>query len=314
MKFIILLLFFSSISFAGGPTLEQQHMQNQDRGMTPETASQYPILLHHGLFGFRELLGIQYFHQVPKALREAGFDVYTTEVYALGDIKQKSLELADQVDRILKMTGKEKVNIIAHSMGGLDARMIISRLGYEDKIASLSMIGTPNKGSYIADMVSGLFNAITEDPEEIKNREEYLKTLTQLFVSGDANKAFIQDALGAIADLTQLFLHDEFNPKTPDSPKVYYQSWAGRTGLLVDPVKKDIVDPILNIFHRILREQSGENDGMVIIDSAKWGNFRGVLEADHLDMVGLFNGVTSEFFDHKKFYVDMAKELKEMGF
>lgn len=314
MKSIILLLFFTSVSFAGGPTLDQQHVQNQERGMTSENATQYPIILHHGLFGFRQLLFVEYFHQVPKTLREAGFDVYTTEAYAFGDIKHKSLELADQVDRILKMTGKEKVNIIAHSMGGLDARMIISRLGYEDKVASLSMIGTPNKGSYIADMVTGLFNSVTDNAEEIEEREEYLETFTKLLVTPDTNKAILEDALGAIGDLTQLYLHDEFNPKTPDSPKVYYQSWAGRTGLLVDKDKKDIVDPILNIFHRILREQSGENDGMVITDSAKWGNFRGMIEADHLDMVGLFNGDTSEFFDHEKFYLDMAKELKEMGF
>lgn len=317
MKIILILLFVTSAAFAGGPTLEQQHVTNLERGMTSENATKYPIILHHGLFGFRKLLFVEYFHQVPKTLREAGFDVYTTEVYAFGELKQRARELADQVDRILKLTGKDKVNIIAHSMGGLDTRMLISRLGYEDKVASLSMIGTPNKGSYIADMVTGFFDVVRDNPKNPlmeDNIEEMTEILGKLFVSADANKAYLEDILGAIGDLTQIFMTDEFNPNTLDSPKVYYQSWAGRTYRLVDPDRKDIVDPMLNIFYGILKEQSGENDGMVIIDSAKWGNFRGILEADHLDLVGLFNGNTSKYFDHKQFYLDMAVDLKERGF
>ncbi len=312
MKIILILLFITSTAFAGGPTLEQQHEANLERGMTSENATKYPIILHHGLFGFRQLLFVEYFHQVPKTLRDAGFDVYTTEAYAFGDLKQKSLELADQVDRVLKLTGKEKVNIIAHSMGGLDTRRLISRLGYEDKIASLSMIGTPNRGSYIADLVTGLAESFKENPQ--KEMQELTQIMGELFVTTDPNKSLLEDIIGAVGDLTQLFLQDEFNPKTPDSPKVYYQSWAGRTGAITEPGHKDLVDIFLSPTYKILKEHNGENDGMVAIESAKWGNFRGVLEADHLDMTGFWFGDTSKYFGHKKFYTDIAKELAEMGF
>ncbi|RLA64320.1 MAG: hypothetical protein DRQ88_03760 [Epsilonproteobacteria bacterium] len=318
MKSIILiLLFLTNVTFAGGLTLEEQHEKNQVRGMTSENATNYPIILHHGLFGFRKLLFIEYFYKIPKILRKAGFDVYSTEVYAFGDLKQRSLELGDQIDRILKMTGKDKVNIIAHSMGGLDSRMLISRLGYEDKIASLSMVGTPNRGSYLADVVTRFFDPATDNKKNEKEAEQIealTKVMGELFVSTEPNKALLENTLRAVGDLSQRYLRDDFNPQTPDSPKVYYQSWAGKTARLMKVGRKDIVDAILLIPFKILTKHSGENDGMVSIESAKWGNFRGIIEADHLDMIGFFMGKTSKYFDHKEFYTHMAKELAEMGF
>ena len=209
------------------------------------------------------------------------------------------------------------MNIIAHSMGGLDSRVIISRLGYEDKVASLCMVGTPNRGSYIADLVTSFFDTVSDKPRNALDEEqiaEIAKIMGTMFVSANENKLLLEDTLDAVHDLTQFFLKEEFNPITPDSPKVYYQSWAARTGRLVEPGHKDVVNGFLNMTYGILKDQDGDNDGMVAIESAKWGNFRGILEADHLDIVGLFLTEPTKYFDHKKFYLDMALELGEGGF
>jgi len=310
-SFILILILLTTSVLAGGPTLDEQYELNMERANTSITATKYPIILHHGLFGFRQLLFVEYFHQVPKTLREAGFDVYTTEAYAFGEIDQKSRELADQIDHVLKLTGKDKVNIIAHSMGGLDARKVISVLGYEDKVASLSMIGTPHRGSYIADLVTGVGDALTKSKVEMEELEE---VMVKLFVSHNPDKGLIMDALGAVSNLTQDFLNNTFNSNVVDSPKVYYQSWSGRTGRALETDKKDVVDGLLWGTYGILKQHDGENDGMVALESAKWGNYRGVLEADHLDMIGFFMGDTSVYFDHKEFYKNIALELGEMGF
>jgi pimeloyl-ACP methyl ester carboxylesterase len=64
-----------------------------------------------------------------------------------GSVEQHATELKSIVDKILRDTGYEKVNIVAHSKGGLDARWYIAHSGITDKVANLIMIGTPNAGS-----------------------------------------------------------------------------------------------------------------------------------------------------------------------
>lgn len=63
-----------------------------------------------------------------------------------GSVEAHAAELNNIVNGILHDTGYEKVNIVAHSKGGLDARWYIGHSGI-DKVANLIMIGTPNSGS-----------------------------------------------------------------------------------------------------------------------------------------------------------------------
>jgi len=86
----------------------------------------------------------------------------------------------------------------------------------------------------------------------------------------------------AYANLTTSYLTKIFNPRTPDDPRVRYFSVAGRTGPL-------------NIWHPLWLPKlildgadGGEgNDGLVSVDSARWGEFLGALEgADHWTLRG----------------------------
>src|SRR5205814_1408651 len=43
------------------------------------------------------------------------------------------------------------VHVIGHSMGGLDARFMVAKLGMETRVLSLTTVGTPHRGSPFAD-------------------------------------------------------------------------------------------------------------------------------------------------------------------
>jgi len=62
-----------------------------------------------------------------------------------GSVQQHAAELSGIVDKVLRATDQEEVNIVAHSKGGLDARAFLAT--GTDKVANLVMIGTPNNGS-----------------------------------------------------------------------------------------------------------------------------------------------------------------------
>src|SRR3989338_5321372 len=60
-------------------------------------------------------------------------------------IETYALRLKELIETVQYKTGREKVIIVAHSMGGLVTRRYMQLFGEED-VAKLIMIGTPNKG------------------------------------------------------------------------------------------------------------------------------------------------------------------------
>ena len=82
------------------------------------------------------------------------------------------------VELIKYRTGKDRVNIIAHSMGGLVARKYIQKYG-EDSIYNLIMIGTPNKG--LVGDVDNYCSVFGEETEcnEMKQNSTFINTLNE---------------------------------------------------------------------------------------------------------------------------------------
>src|SRR5438552_7629712 len=112
----------------------------------------YPVVLAHGFLGFDELaLGGNrdgYFRGVAARLEQMGIKVYSPRVPPAAAIATRAERLA----QLIRALPDERVNIVAHSMGGLDARYAISRLGLADRVASLTTIATPHLGTPLADM------------------------------------------------------------------------------------------------------------------------------------------------------------------
>ena len=115
-------------------------------------SSKYPIILVHGIAA-KQLRILNAFGQIGEELKKEGYTVYISDNDGFGSVENNAEQLKRFIEKVLKDTGAEKVNIIAHSKGGLDSKYMITKLGMEDKVASLTTLCTPHKGSIIASKI-----------------------------------------------------------------------------------------------------------------------------------------------------------------
>jgi triacylglycerol lipase len=231
----------------------------------------HPIVLAHGLLGFAELKlagsylpSINYWRGIKDALSANRAEVITTSVPPSGSIEHRAAKLAEDIEAQAK--GKS-VNIVAHSMGGLDARYMISRLQPASvDVKSLITVATPHHGSAFADY---LLDAIGPT---------YLPQLYRLWerTTGWEPSAFAQ--------LTTRYMAEEFNPRTPDDPTVRYFSYGAMVRY-----KPPLLSPF-RLTHAVIQEREGPNDGLVSVESSKWGTYKGtLLGVNHLDLINWSN-------------------------
>jgi len=263
----------------------------------PVAALKYPIIFHHGFMGGT---GMGMNEPAAKVLTSKGNKVFRTQVSPAHSIAYRAKQLAKQIDEILQSTGQEKVNIIGHSMGGLDSRYLISTLGYHDRVASLTTIATPHRGTPLADH-------FVND----RNQNRILNVFTALISKGINSSSNLNnnDIYEALSNLQPDHMINTFNPQNPDHEAVYYQSYAGVSG----GDSKDRLTLFLRIPHRMIAKTHGPNDGVVPLSSAKWTNFKGALPADHIDTSG-FRDMSQTVFNYENFIVSLTRDLKERGY
>lgn len=277
-------------------------------GGDPEPcATQYPVVLAHGMGASAEILGIlDYWWGLDGVLEDEGADVYITSVNGMDSTANKAADFKAQYLEILAISGASKANIIGHSHGTIYTRYAVSNLGLGSKVASHTSIAGPHRGSVVADVIVGIV------PDNLEWLVGDTLDFIYAFVFGDANPNSLQNGY----DLTRPYMINSFNPNTPNVSGVYYQSWAGK-------IKTMAVNARNWYFigtWPILLAYEGANDGLVSVNSAKWGSFRGVEDAswysagcDHLNIIGQPLGITPGF-DRDEFYVDLVTELKDWGY
>ena len=192
----------------------------------------YPVVLMHGMSGFGQLelgpIGITYFDGIVEDLTKRGESVYVTVVPPYDTSAARAHALSKQIDDILKKTGKAKVNLVGHSQGGMDARVLASAagLGYGDRIASVTTVATPHRGSKVADVVLGLLKDVPHD---------VIDTVTGQLLTLIEKTAFELQSdphlRAQLLELSEQHMRDVFNPQYQDAPGVLYMSYAGRTNL-----------------------------------------------------------------------------------
>ncbi|KAF2707224.1 alpha/beta-hydrolase [Pleomassaria siparia CBS 279.74] len=260
------------------------------------------IVLAHGLLGFDELRlagalvpGIHYWRGITEALNAKGVEVIVAAVPASGSIEARAQKLIENISR--KAKGKS-VNIIAHSMGGLDSRYMISCLKPTDfNVLSLTTIATPHHGSAFADY---MFESI--GPRQIKRLYKILE--------------YFGFETGAFSQLTRQYMKDSFNPRTPDIEGVEYYSY----GASLEPSSWSVFAASHAIIKRI---EGGPNDGLVGVNSSQWGQYQGtLLGVSHLDLINWTNRLKWFFweltgskrtFNAIAFYLDIADMLARKG-
>lgn len=260
-------------------------------------ATKYPILLVHGL-GFRDWRYFNYWGRIPKELIKNGAKIYYGNQEACASVAVNAEEIRRRVLEITEETGCGKVNIIAHSKGGLDSRYAIAKLGIEDKVATLTTVGTPHRGSQITDLANKLPDSFYRKVADFMDR--------RFKGFGDVSPDFYTACHQFNSDYAE-----QFNRDVSDSDKVYYQSYAS--------VMKNALSFGLLSFTYLLLKKFGRNDGLVTVESAKWGNFKGVYESKGVR--GISHGDTIDLaredfkgYDPREEYVRIVSELKEMGY
>ena len=263
-------------------------------------ATKYPILLVHGVF-FRDYKHLNYWGRIPKDLEENGARIYYGNHNSAASVENSAKELQRRVDQILEKTGFEKINIIAHSKGGLDTRTLIAN-GYGDKVASLTTINTPHRGCEFADYFLGKI------PKEIQEKiaVKYNAAARKL---GDNHPDFI----AAVNDLTALACKKR-NEKIKDDSRVFYQS----VGSVLQKATSGRFP--LNLTYNIVKIFDGENDGLVGVESFPWGEKYTLLRNEkkargisHADMIDL-NRENIDGFDVREFYIQLVSDLKKRGY
>ena len=119
--------------------------------MSNDCCLKYPLLMVHGM-GFRDRKHLCYWGRIPKALESRGANVFFGHQDAVGSVEGNADTIAKSLDKVLEITGAPKVNILAHSKGGLESRYLFNH-GYSDKIASITTIDTPHHGSKTVDFL-----------------------------------------------------------------------------------------------------------------------------------------------------------------
>lgn len=217
-----------------------------------------PVVLHHGFFGVMNFhlgpVNIGYFVGIDRAIVERGQRVMITHVHPTGSIARRASQLKEAILRQLDAWGppEQKLLIVAHSMGGLDARYMITKLGMADRVAALATISTPHRGSPYADWCArnlgkrlGMFR---------------LMKLLRLDVDG-------------VMDLT-IERCRRFNEEVPDAPGVrYFSISASRPWHRVPAFAMQA--------HKVVYDAEGDNDSLVSVKSAIWGEHLGTWPADH---------------------------------
>lgn len=276
--------------------------------------TQYPILLLHGL-GYRDdMLFLSSWGRIPDTLQAAGAQVFLGGLDAWNSHENNALKLKAKIEQVLAETGAAKVNLIAHSKGGLESRYMISMLDMADKVASLTTVCTPHRGSVVADVLAG---AIPDRQGLLRfnllrywgQRLGFITFDIIARITGDSSP----QAKIALSQLTTGYMA-KFNEQVLDAPTVYYQSYG--TVMLH---RSD--DPIFALSFSILKaNDQGETDGMVPTPSCHWGNFRGLIRPStpdrgisHADMVDYRRGLVTHI-DIPKIYLEMVADLKQQGF
>jgi triacylglycerol lipase len=219
-----------------------------------------PVVLIHGILGFNEIQWngwtlADYFAGIPALLRKAGNTVLVPCLSATGGVKQRARQLRDYLNQRMPT---EPVHLIAHSMGGLDSRFLISRLKMRHRVLSLTTLGTPHRGSSFADW-------------SVRAFERLVKPLLRAF--GVPTRGFY--------DLTTARC-SRFNKHVPPAPGVRYFSVAGKhDGAFYHP---EWLLP-----YSIVLEHEGPNDGVVSVASATYGESVEVWDGDHFSLVNQGN-------------------------
>jgi triacylglycerol lipase len=262
-----------------------------------------PVVLLHGLFGLnlvrdggyfsgiREIFAkaqslgardkqYEYIRALVVALMVAGNRVLIPRFPPTGSVAERARMLGEFM---MRETPSEPVHILAHSMGGLDARYMISRLGMAGHVLTLTTVGTPHRGTSFADL------AVT--PRGKKLAKPVLR--------------FFGITAQALDDITTARCA-AFNRDVPDAVQVRYFSIAGRQD-------GNFTNPEWLLPYQVVSRAEGDNDGVVAVESARYGEDLEIWPGDHLSLSKWLDPLPSGQ-DRRPRWARITRRLADLGY
>jgi len=277
-------------------------------GSSTSLSGVYPIVLSHGMFGWgttdtNSLIGIlNYWGGMDDYLRSKGAIVYAPGKSALQSNAVRAQELKDKINLFMAAGGYSKVHIIGHSQGGLDSRYMVTNLGMASKVATLTTLNTPHRGSPVADIVLSVVPS-------------WLMPYVSTTVNGLVKIVWggTQNNINASLSSLTVANANSFNTATPNASGVKYFSYGSRVTVpdLIQHPLMGLLVPVTSVGGAV-KGQGIENDGLVPLSSQKWGTWKGspryslwVTGLDHLQVTNTLHS-GEPWFDVKSFWLSVA--------
>lgn len=280
-------------------------------------STKYPVILVHGVALGDSTLGFNYFGRIPNYLRSRGAKVEGGEQDAWSTGAENALQLKNKIAAVRSKYNVTKVNIIAHSKGGIDTRYMFKL--YPETlswVASFTCIASPMRGSILAEVILGAI------PSWAQPFVANIVNVIGMIIQGDDSP----DTLAAANQLRRSVMAD-FNASVNSVDSlasgrsgIYTQSYAAR----IKGVVLDLALQATGVCMSLSQAGESPNDGAVWVESAKYANYKGEQSGawwcggvTHFGIVDrgilLLPGFTPGF-DAREFHVNIVKDLKSRGY
>ncbi|MEK8086044.1 triacylglycerol lipase [Aquabacterium sp. A3] len=282
-------------------------------------ATKHPIVLVHGFIGFDNILGaVNYFYQVPGALRDKGATVYIASVNPSQTTEFRGEELIQQMKQWAAADKVSKFNLIGHSHGGPTVRYAAGTV--PNMVASVSTMAGTHFGSKVADDIlanttpGGGFDQLATAG---------LKLISWLTGNKTTSDTDLLTALKALSAEGSAAFNAKFPTAAPTtacgqgpekaSIKGNAMRWYSFSGTAVKTNGWDISDAILAGTATYFGDEP--NDGLVGRCSSHWGKvIRDDYPWNHLDQINqVLGSIGKNAPDPVAFYVQHANRLKWAG-
>lgn len=257
-----------------------------------------PVVFLHGFGIGASFRRGGHLHKEAMHLRSRGVKAIAPNVSPYNTVRARTVLWHDRLTEVLEATGADRLLLITHSMGGLDARYLISEMGWHEVVDVLVTVSAPHRGSSIASL-------ILDQPDAVRSWLADMADWVGRHVLEDGSANLMQ----ALTELTPEYMKETFNPAVPDHPDVEYWSYGCEAGRGTSIP----IDPLFRYFNNYLYEREGLNDGIVSVQSARWGQYLGTVEADHARQVGLSSTLAAPF-DSNEFYASIAERFADEGY
>lgn len=259
--------------------------------------TKYPIFLCHGFGAVGSLVKPSPLHDPCMLMREHGIVAIAPNVVPYASIETRAKNWVRLIRQTCDLYNFEKVNIVTHSMGGLDMRHALAHLDINNRVESLTTVATPHRGTFLADLVLKTPEVLAGPISEVVD-----------WFGNNVYPSEKSDTIGSVEQLTTSYIREHFNPDTPDPKDIPIYSYSAAVGRGTNYS----LNPIFKFQNSQIFDKEGENDSFVSVKSAQWGNYLGCVNLSHLNQINVQVG--KEF--KKKYYdlwIGIVKKLSEFG-